>query len=272
MVNMAILAAIYLKWKTQRSLQAIYKILASLALSRFLCLLSVLFYYIIVVFYPSILLGTDFGAAMVVEIMFLHFTNFWFATVLCVFYCAKITSYSNICCIFLKMKISRSVSWFLLASLLISLTSALPFGFGVFSLESKNFLNGTMENATINNFVPVTNFQRQLLIFLIGSCPPFLIFCVTICLLLHSLWMHTRRMRSSGSNFRCPNLETHFSAVKSMSLFLVLHIIYFVFLNVFLSGRLFYHTVSEWVIPILSCPPLFLHSLYIIFSNSDLKK
>ncbi|XP_066445664.1 taste receptor type 2 member 39-like [Eleutherodactylus coqui] len=232
MVNMTILAAIFLKWKTQRSLQTIYKILACLSLSRCLCLLSYLFYYTILVFHPWILLDIVIVTAMVVKVMFLHFTNAWFATILCVFYCVKITSYSNVCCIFLKMKISTRVSWFLLASLFISLLSTLPFGFDFFTLESKNLLNGTMENTTIPGNVPVNIFQKQFMKFFVGTCPPFVIFCVTICLLLHSLWMHTRRMRSSGSNFSCPNLESHYSAVKSMSLFLVLQVIYFIFANV----------------------------------------
>ncbi|KAG9465447.1 hypothetical protein GDO78_018347 [Eleutherodactylus coqui] len=235
MVNMTILAAVFLRWKTQRSLQTIYKILGCLSLSRCLCLFSYLFYYTILVFHPWILLDTVFVTAVLVKIMFLHFTNAWFATILCVFY------YED----FHKSLLVP------LGSLLISLLSTLPFGFDFFTLESKNLLNGTMENTTIPSNVPVKIVQKQFMKFFVGTCPPFVIFCVTICLLLHSLWMHTRRMRNSGSNFSCPNLESHYSAVKS---------------------RMYYDKVWNLVIPILSCPPLFLHSLYIVFSNSDLKK
>ncbi|KAG9468185.1 hypothetical protein GDO78_023312 [Eleutherodactylus coqui] len=225
MVNMAILAAIFLKWKAQRSLQTIYKILGCLALSRCLHLLSVLFYYINVVINSWVFQDMIFGTVMYVETTFLYYTNTWFATVLCVFYCVKITNYSNTFWIFLKMKISTVISWFLLASLLFSASSSLPLVCNIFNLEPES---GAIENMTIYNNGTIINHQKQLLIFIVGSCPPFLIFCVTICLLLHSLWMHTRRMRSSGSNFRCPSLEFHFSAVKSMSLFLVLQMIYFI--------------------------------------------
>ncbi|KAG9463748.1 hypothetical protein GDO78_021190 [Eleutherodactylus coqui] len=272
MVNMTILAAIFLKWKTHRSLQTIYKILGCLSLSRCLHLLSILFFYIIVVFYPWVLLGNIFATAAKVEIMFLYYTNLWFATILCVFYCVKITSYNNSLWIFLKMKISTVIYWFLLASLLFSVSSSFPFGFNMVNLEPESLINSTIEYTTIYNNGTVIKHQKRLLIFLIGSCPPFLIFCVTICLLLHSLWMHTRRMRSSGSNFRCPNLESHFSAVKSMSLFLVLQMIYFIVTIVNIAGRMKDYKVWRLVLPIISCSSLFLHSLHIISSNSDLKK
>ncbi|KAG9468186.1 hypothetical protein GDO78_023313, partial [Eleutherodactylus coqui] len=272
MVNMTIVAAIFLKWKAQRSLQTIYKILGCLALSRCLHLLSVLFYYIFVVINSRIFPDMIFGTVMHVETTFLYYTNLWFATILCVFYCVKITSYNNAFWIFLKMKISTVISWFLLISLLFSASSSLPLIFNIFNLKPESLLSSTIENMTICNNGTVMNFQTDLLIFLIGSCPPFLIFCVTICLLLHFLWMHTRRMRSSGSNFRCSNSGSHFSAVKSMSLFLVLQIIYFIVTIVSISGRMYGYKIWQWVIPITICSPIFLHSFYIISSNSDLKK
>ncbi|KAG9468187.1 hypothetical protein GDO78_023314 [Eleutherodactylus coqui] len=273
MVNMTILAAIFLKWKTQRSLQTIYKILGCLSLSRCLYLLSILFYYIIVVINSWVLQDMIFETVAFMEITFLYYTNFYFATILCFFYCVKITSYNCTLWIFLKMKISTVISWFIMASLLFSASSSLPFVFNMSNLEPESFLNGTIENVTIHNNRTIINYQKQLLIFLVGSCPPFLIFCVTICLLLHSLWMHTRRMRSSGSNFRCPNVESLFNAVKSMSLFLVLQIMYFVVTIVFISGRMYDYEVWQWfLLIIIICSSLFLHSVYIISSNSDLKK
>ncbi|KAG9462862.1 hypothetical protein GDO78_022977, partial [Eleutherodactylus coqui] len=268
---MTILAAIFLKWKPLRSLQTCYKILSCLSLSRCLYLLSCIFFYAILVFHPWVRLDMAFATAMLAGIMFLYCSNLWFAAVLCVFYCVKITSYNNKFWIFLKMKICRRVSWFLLASLLISVSSTLPFSFYVYALESHNLFNSTMENAAIHNKGLIINIQKQLLMFLVGSCPPFLICCITICWLLHSLWMHTRHMRSSVSGFRAPNLQSHFSAVKSMSLFLVLQIINFILPNVQLSGKLYYK-ILEWVLPIIICSSIFVHSLYIIFSNSDLKK
>ncbi|XP_066445575.1 taste receptor type 2 member 40-like [Eleutherodactylus coqui] len=269
MVNMTILAAIFLKWKTQRSLQTIYKILICLSLSRCLHLLSVLFIYIFS-YYPWALLDKVIVVTIRVMNIFLLFTNFWFATVLCVFYCVKITSYNCKFWIFLKMKISTVIFWFLLASLLLSASSSLPFVFHGFNQEPQNLTINSSQNMTIYNNITVTNLSKWLLMFLVGSCPPFLIFCITICLLLHSLYLHIRRMRSSGSGFQSPNLESHISAVKSMSLFLVLQIIYFMLINVILSGKLPNYVLKVLASTITSSSS-FLHSLYIISCNSELK-
>ncbi|XP_075123027.1 taste receptor type 2 member 39-like [Leptodactylus fuscus] len=235
LVNTVILAAIFLKWKTQRCLPTYYKILICLLMSRSLHLLSYFFGYIISVFSSWSLLDTVFILPLTINLIILQFTNLWFATVLCVYYCVKITSYSWKLWILLKTKLSTLVPCLLLASLLISITSSLSFSFHALNLKPQNVMNGT--NMTGYNVAPI-NFQAQSLITLLGSCPPFLIFCITIFLLLHSLWTHTRRMRGSGSEFRSPNLESHFSAVKSMSLFLFLQIIYFITLNFVLSGKI----------------------------------
>ncbi|XP_069830359.1 taste receptor type 2 member 39-like [Dendropsophus ebraccatus] len=210
-LNLIIVAANFMKWKTLKSLPISDKILSSLATSRSLYLLLSTLSCLPFMFG---LWHNNIQVRNIVAIItvFLHSTNFWFATVLCVFYCVKITSYNWKFFIFLKTKISTLVPWFLLASLLISVASGLLYGLFAYKIQIQNV---TMENMTVPSAVIIENSDTRILIFLLTSCPPFLIFLVTIFLLLHSLWMHTRRMRSSGSGFRRPNLEAHFNAVKS---------------------------------------------------------
>ncbi|XP_077137923.1 taste receptor type 2 member 4-like [Ranitomeya variabilis] len=226
-MNLFIVAANLMRWKSMKSLHIGDKILSSLATSRSLFLFNVFVTYL-----PPVLLefrinrNIQLMSAMPVVSMFLHSTNLWFATILCVFYCVKITGYNWKFFILLKTKISTLFPKFLLASLLISVSSSLPFGWCIYEIQSPT--NLAMENMTLPKVEVHENHHNFFLLFLVVSCPPFLIFLVADCLLIHSLWMHTRRMRSSGSGFRNPNLESHFSAIKSMSLFLVLHIIYFI--------------------------------------------
>ncbi|KAM4043885.1 taste receptor type 2 member 40-like [Anomaloglossus baeobatrachus] len=271
-MNFFIVAANFMKWKTMRSLHIGDKILSSLATSRFLFLLNVFMNFVppLDTFWAN--RNLQVMSAMSVVTTFLHSTNLWFATILCVFYCVKITNYNWNFLILLKNKMSTFFPRFLLVSLLISLFSSLPFGWCIFILQIQNLTNLAMENVTLPKVGVQENFHNMFLLFLTGSCPPFLIFLVADFLLLHSLWMHTRRMRNSTSSFRSPNLESHFSAVKSMSLFLVLHILYFICSSVYFMSEV-YDSGAEFSIisAVISSPPS-LHSLYIISSNTQLKK
>ncbi|XP_072000305.1 taste receptor type 2 member 39-like [Engystomops pustulosus] len=247
-VNLIIVAANIIKWRRMKSLDG-EKILISLATSRCLFLLSA-FLLDISLMLDSWNIGNIQVLYKIISLFltFLHFTNFWFATVLCVFYCVKITSYSWKFFILLKTKISTLVPRFLLASLLISASFSLPLGWSHDGIQEKNLTNHSMDNMTVYRNMKYEGSQTQSVLIFTGSGPPFLVFFAAITLLLHSLWMHTRRMRSSGSGFRRPNLESHISAVKSMSLFLVLQTMYFV----------------------LPHPPLILHHLYEQWTKKDM--
>ncbi|KAG8537553.1 hypothetical protein GDO81_024335 [Engystomops pustulosus] len=233
MINLIIVAANIVKWRTMKFLNTVDEILSSLAISRSLCLFNGFLHYFLY------LLGLwDVGnpwakSSVSVITMFLYSTNLWFATVLCVFYCVKITNYSWKFFIFLKTKISTLVPWFLLASLLISISSSLPFGLSNHEMQIQNLTNVSMENLTLS-----------------GA---------------------QKRMRSSGSGFRNPNLKSHFNAVKSMSLFLVLQTMYLV-ITVHFLRTIEANKIAFWIYSILTYSPPAIHSLYIILSNSELKK
>ncbi|KAM4043883.1 taste receptor type 2 member 40-like [Anomaloglossus baeobatrachus] len=214
-MNVFIVAANFMRWKTIKSLHIGDKILSSLATSRFLFLFNVFMTHIppLEKFWTNRSLQVM--STMPVVTMFLHSTNLWFSTVLCVFYCVKITNYNWKFFIFLKNNMSSFLPRLLLVSLLISLSSSLPFGWCVFKLQIQNATNLTMENMTLSKVSIYENYHNMFLLFLTASFPPLLIFLVADFLLLHSLWMHTRRMRNSGSSFRSLNLESHFSAVKT---------------------------------------------------------
>ncbi|XP_073529019.1 taste receptor type 2 member 9-like [Phyllobates terribilis] len=271
-MNLFIVAANFMRWKTVKSLHIGDTILSSLATSRSLFLFNVFVTYLPPVRVMWVNKNLQVLSAMSAVSMFLHSTNLWFTTILCVFYCVKISSYNWKFFNFLKTRISTLFPRFLLASLLISIFSSLPFGWCIYEIQIQNPINFAMENMTLPKVGIYENPHNKFLLFLVSSCPPFLIFLVADFLLIHSLWQHTRRMRISGSGFRNPNLESHFSAVKSMSLFLVLHIIYFICSSLYFSGDVYNSGSEFWISSIVICSPPSLHSLYIISSNSELRK
>ncbi|XP_073418041.1 taste receptor type 2 member 40-like [Dendrobates tinctorius] len=271
-INLFIVAANLMRRKSMKSLHIGDKILSSLATSRSLFLFKVFVTYLPPIHVVWVNRNLQVLSTLSAVSVFLHSTNLWFTTVLCVFYCVKITSYNWKFFILLKTKISTLFPRLLLASLVISISSSLPFGWCVYEIQIQNASNFVMDNITLPKVGVYEKHLNMFLLFVVVSFPPFLIFLVADCLLIHSLWMHTRRMRRSGSGFRSPNLESHISAVKSVSCFLVLHIIYFVFMSMNFSGKVYKSESEFWISATVICSPPALHSLYIISSNSELRK
>ncbi|KAM3931042.1 taste receptor type 2 member 40-like [Leptodactylus fuscus] len=270
LLNGFIVATNFKNWRTLKTLPPCDKILSCLATSRCLFLFYTMAVNVLFLFFPQLTLYPYFFTSVLVCTMLLNLTNLWLATILCVFYCVKITNYSHKFFIFLKTRISSLVNWFLLASLLISIAYSLSYGWYVSGLDPQKHISSSSENTTFSKGVTNPETHNRLIMFIMGSFPPFVIFIVAIILLIHSLWAHIRHMRGNGTGFRGPNLEVHFGAVKSMSLFLVLHAVYFVCMSVRESPT--YGGPLKLVISLLACCLPFLHSLYIIFSTKKLKE
>ncbi|KAG9468284.1 hypothetical protein GDO78_023097 [Eleutherodactylus coqui] len=272
-VNVFLVANNLQNWRTRKTLQTCDKILSCLATCRcFIFFFMILFSFFQLCF-PWLLQNLVYTTSVMVGTMLLNYTNLWLTTILCVFYCLKIANYNHKLFLFLKTRISSLVHWLILASLIISVAFSLPTGWLVVYLDVEEIAHHSGENVNFTNITMVVkNKQNRFLLFLGGSLPPFLIFCVAIFLLIQSLWMHIRHMRCNGAGFRSPNLEVHFSAVKSMSLFLVLQVVYLACMSVLISPT--DNVFDTWKLPftIITWSPPFLHSLYIIFSNTKLKE
>ncbi|XP_069829448.1 taste receptor type 2 member 40-like [Dendropsophus ebraccatus] len=225
---MVIVAVKFKEWKSLKSLQTCDKILSSLAISRALYFISNIIQSLFYQFFPWLLRNNIVVPILYIQTMFLYHSSNWIATVLCVFYCVKIVTYNNKLFIFLKTRISVMVPRLILASLLISLISSLLLGWCVFDKEQHKSLIDSPGNMTEYGLDIMPNYNKRFLIFAVGSFPPFIIFCASISLLIHFLLIHTRRMRSNESHKQSPNLTSHIGAIRSMSVFLLLQLMYFV--------------------------------------------
>ncbi|KAG9470488.1 hypothetical protein GDO78_017638 [Eleutherodactylus coqui] len=221
--NLIIVAANAMKWKRLKSHQTCDKILISLAISRGLYFFEIIILNSIFQFLPWLMKSNIQISIINFLCLFIFYSSLWIATILCVFYCVRIVTYNYKLFVFLKSRISTMVPWLIQVSLLISLISSLAFVWYGYDFH-KQF-------ALINSTGNMTDFSEGIMetwfwIFAVGYFPPFIIFCVANFLLIHFLLMHTRRMRSNVSHNQSPNLESHFSALKSMSLFLLLQILF----------------------------------------------
>ncbi|MEE6516771.1 hypothetical protein FKM82_026489, partial [Ascaphus truei] len=264
-LNSFIVATTCMEWMTFKRLGTSDKILVCLGLARFCYQWGIMLHYLFGNNFPEIYLQIFW-----LVIMFMNFSSLWFATVLCVYYCVKIANYNHSLFTYVKVRINKIVPWLLLASLLTSLASSLPFS--LYILNSNNSTNNLLKNNTVQDIIVLPDYTNQDIIYSLGISLPFTIFCVATFLLIKSLWMHIRQMRRSGMSIRSPSLDTHFRVVKSMVFFLLLNIIFFSSMNVIFSGVLPFG--SPWLVlfAILSSAYPFLHSGVLIFYNKKLKQ
>ncbi|KAG9480049.1 hypothetical protein GDO78_011846, partial [Eleutherodactylus coqui] len=188
------------------------------------------------------------------------FCSLWWGSVLCVFYCVKITNYSNRFFMRLKMKISTMVPWLLLISLVISFISSLPYGWFIYYLPIVNGTNdGIMKVNLVNMFIIIST----------GSVIPSVICCMAIYLIVVSLLRHTRNMNSRDSGFSDAQRDIHLSVIRNMVSFLLLYVLYlvaYVMIPIFIELK---NNVSVSFICLCAYPSL--HSVSLIVSNKELK-
>ncbi|XP_071985505.1 taste receptor type 2 member 4-like [Engystomops pustulosus] len=115
------------------------------------------------------------------------------------------------------------------------------------------------------------NFTTFLTLSVAGSIPPFLLFCVSAGLVVHSLLRHMKKMKEQEkTGFREPSLVAHYRAVKMMAAFFIFFSLYMIAFNLYGSGII--KNVS------LNCISAFLigaypsiHSILLVIGNRKLK-
>ncbi|XP_018423971.1 PREDICTED: taste receptor type 2 member 40-like [Nanorana parkeri] len=270
-INSFIVAVFLRKFKVQKSLEACEKIITCLGVFRSFRMLHSLTYYFLEMYFPWLIRLPAFLSASLLIGLFFNLANLWITTVLCVFYCVKITNFSHKLFIFLKPRISRLAPWLLVASLLISLLFSLPAGWRIVNVQQQNSTVGAMNNRTMHD-VLMLNGQNRLTMFLVPSSLPFMIFCVAVSLLIRSLLMHSIQMKSSGTGFGNPDLEVHLNVVKSMVLFLFCQMLYYISACFTASESMPRDGPWKVSISIVTNASPLIHSVFIIASNSKLKE
>ncbi|OCT81562.1 hypothetical protein XELAEV_18028385mg [Xenopus laevis] len=234
LLNGFIVAANAISWLEMKHIDSIDLILTSLGLSR----LGLLIMWVIHV------LSEVYEHMEILNLMYLFFDfcSLWFGTVLCVFYCVKITNYNHRFFFFVKLRISKMIPWLLFVSVTISIIFCLP--------------SILVERLEPNNVTDAAN------------TVPFFIFCVAITLLIRSLWKHTRHMAGGETGFGIPQLQAHYNAIKCMMSFMLMYIVYFI-------GSMLMVLSNHFLLILLSViagsyPSL--HSAILILSNRKLRR
>ncbi|KAM8953296.1 taste receptor type 2 member 4-like [Pelodytes ibericus] len=268
LLNAFIILMNFIWWLEGRSVQSIDLILCSLGFAR-------LFLLVMYVIYDSILLIWLHDSKYLLQIyftteMFVGLCCLWISSLLCVFYCVKITNYSHRFFLYLKLNISRLVPRLLLASVTISFLSSLPCAWIVDETGSNSTnTSSTFYNAQSNVKI---HYISMSIIYCSGSLVPIIIFCTAISLLIGSLLSHTSRMKSMNAGFRNPRLEALTSAVRNMLSFMFFYLIY---IGSMCSGYLNMHygnIVGKLISFIVINAYPSLHSIVLILSHARLNQ
>ncbi|KAG8445902.1 hypothetical protein GDO86_010626, partial [Hymenochirus boettgeri] len=192
----------------------------------------------------------------------------WFATVLCTFYCVKITTYNHRFLVYLKSRIAKRLPWLLLASIMISLIFSLPFLWLVYPPPTYHAANGSSQGS------PSVDIQQLHLFvaFLVASSVPFFIFSIAVSLLIRSLWNHTRHMASTNAGFSSPQIQAHISAIRSMVSFMFFYIIFFVSGNVIALYFVSENSLLQSTLSLCAVSYPSIHSLILILDNRRQKE
>ncbi|XP_073484931.1 taste receptor type 2 member 2-like [Aquarana catesbeiana] len=258
-------------WLQGKRLQSIDIIMASLGSVRIILVMQSAFRIFLVIFEEFRNLVKIYADYIITAQEFVEFCSLWWGTVLCVFYCVKITNYSSSLFIKLKMRISGMVPRLLLGSMMVSLLSSLPYGWCVNSFHKVNSTH--IYNGTITEKIHLhINYVSVHIIIGVGSFVPFLIFCVATFFLVVPLFKHTQNMSNNNIGFTKDQLDVLLIAIRNMVSFFIFYIFYFI------SGILFPLSVqSDSPVFLLLCLIFLvaypsLHSVVLIMSNVKLKQ
>ncbi|XP_074051356.1 taste receptor type 2 member 134-like [Macrotis lagotis] len=203
---------------------------------------------------------------------FANVATFWFTTLLAIFYCVKISSFTNSIFLWMKWRISRYVPWLLLWSLLISFLTMISSS-EKFYLVFQSPVNGnyseknTSEDKKLEYHV---HFFQSLRLFVLII--PFFFFLISIILLISSLCQHLGNMQHHNSSPQDPRMQVHITSLKSFFFFLIFYISYFLPLIISILVPISIFSSLFWVWEIVTYAGISIYPLFQILNSSKLRR
>ncbi|XP_006901864.1 PREDICTED: taste receptor type 2 member 16-like [Elephantulus edwardii] len=170
-------------------------------------------------------------------------TILWFSSLLAIFYCVKVSSFTHPIFLRLKWRLSRLVPWLLLGTLLISCVANVPF-----AIRNLEQIQPNMGSSPRSNTLPEGHgmFQHYIGIphQIITLAIPFLLFLASTTMLIASLSQHWEQMQHHNLVTAASAGKFNATTLKSLAISFIIFTSYFLILLIFFTGVLF--EKSSW--------------------------
>ncbi|XP_008568311.1 PREDICTED: taste receptor type 2 member 7-like [Galeopterus variegatus] len=221
------------------------------------------------VFFPLFYMERIYGATMIFFWMFFSSVSLWFATCLSIFYCLKISGFTQSYFLWLKFRIPRLIPWLLLGSLLASVSIA----FVCIEVDyPKNVEDDELRNTTLKKIKPKRMQINDVLLVNLALVLPLGIFVMCTSLLFVSLYKHTHRIQSGSHGLRNASTEAHINALRTVVTFFCFFISYFAAFMTNMTFSVPYGSQQYFVVKDIMAAYPSGHSVIIIWSNSKLQQ
>ncbi|XP_027722213.1 taste receptor type 2 member 7-like [Vombatus ursinus] len=211
----------FIDWIKKRKIYLVDLILTSLAISRIGLLFVILLNGFITILYPE-----AFDCENILKLIDSVWTitnqlSVCFATCLSIFYCLKIANFSHPLFLWLKWRINTVILIILLASLLKTVLISL-----LITEKFNEDFKGWGSRKNKRNYTGNSVYFNTLIFLNLETLLPFTLSVISFCLLILSLWKHTRKIKLNAMDARDPRTEIHLRAMKAVISFLILFVIY----------------------------------------------
>ncbi|XP_004693206.1 PREDICTED: taste receptor type 2 member 8 [Condylura cristata] len=209
----------------KKKISSINCILLSLAVSRICLVFFIATDSILRVLLPDFYENDQLQVVFSTFWTLINYLSIWVATCLNFFYLLKIANFSHPLFLWLKWRIDRAILWILLGCLAIS--SLISLILAVIPKDDTFHMIVTQRrNITELSHVSKRQYFNSMTLFNLFIIVPFSVSLMSFCLLIMSLWRHTKQMKLSGTDYRDPSTAAHIGAMKNIAFSLVLLFVY----------------------------------------------
>ncbi|XP_015093056.1 taste receptor type 2 member 16 [Vicugna pacos] len=255
------------EWVRVKGLSPVDKILTVLGICRFCQQWSSMLFNFCSYLHPNYVFWY---LAIVWE--FINTLSFWLTSLLAVFYCIKVSSFSHPIFLWLKWRIVKLVPRLLLGCLLISclsiIFSAMRHRITIQLKSMRHFARNSTVIERLETFQWDFSIYQQVAVLVI----PFLLFLVSVVLLMTLLSQHLRQMKHDHTGHSSSSLKAHVTALRSLAIFLIIFTSYFLVILISIIGTLLDKGSWFWAWEAVIYAVVSIHSILLMLTSPKLKK